>query len=184
MYYDLDLNIRIGYFNRTDLLSIVLQTMRCVMCSFLCPQPLQDVLVHGELGGYYSSKASTKSHFPGAGLVVKLSDDEAEKHGAFAASILARIILAAIGAFALVGAATPAIACAIGAVVSIPATLIAAGSFGVYWGVATIVASASTGSFATLGTGLLALAGGWIAIQKYMILPIGIAELALPKKPI
>jgi len=133
------------------------------MCCPLCPQPLVDVLGHCAVNSNYRDHGLTH---------------RANQHAALALSTLARIALAAVGAIALAGSHF-GIACAIGAIVSLPATMIAAGSLGVYYGIAAIVASASTGSFATLGVGLLTFGVGYSAMQNYMALPIGLSEQCL-----
>jgi len=132
------------------------------MCCSRCLQPLRDMSVHaGDL----------------------LNSSNAKQAAASIGSTLIRVALAVIGfiagtMFPSVSIAAP-IVFAIGAVISLPATLIAAGSIGIGWGVAMTILGLAYGAFATAGAGLLALAAGVIAIQKHKALRIGIAELCL-----
>lgn len=150
----------------------------------MCFQPIRDCMFHLKMGNDFSSRV------PGAKTQVDLgqattglvNQSNAQRNYNYAASIIFRVALAAIGTFALINSA-PAIALAVGALVSLPTTLIAVGAMGMYYGTAGVIASLATGSFATLGMGLLALAGGYLCIQNYMIFRFGILELCLPKTP-
>lgn len=95
---------------------------------------------------------------------------------------IGRIALAALGGMALYafgGSAT--VAAALGAVVSLPATAVAAGSWMVCHGVAAAVGSVASGPLAALGIGLAYAAGGWMTLEIHDLIPFGLGDLCLEK---
>jgi hypothetical protein len=55
----------------------------------------------------------------------------------------------------------------LGTAISLPATLIAAGAYGTYYGAATVIAACYSGSLATLGIGAASILGGAIALEYH-----------------
>lgn len=70
----------------------------------------------------------------------------------------------------------------IGAVVSLRATLIAGGSGLIYFGVATIVSAIALANFPLIGLGFAAIIGGIVLVEKYSVIPLGLADKYLYPK--
>ena len=89
-----------------------------------------------------------------------------------------RTVVAALGALAVyqLSVGSLGVAAGIGALVSLPAVAIAGGSFLAYQGATAAISALATGSFQTLGLGLAALFGGWLALEHHDMIPIGLAE--------
>lgn len=152
------------------------------MCLF---QPIKDCLHHYSEGKDYKKQASENATaYMTASLIY---GEHAGKHYAYGESIIKRMALAAVGTFALIGLSSgiglTVGAVTIGAIVSLPTTLIAAGALGMYYGTVAIITSLATASFANLVLGLLSLAAGYFSIQHYMIKSFGILESYLAQKP-
>lgn len=91
-----------------------------------------------------------------------------------------RIVLVAVAAFTLSQfAGSLAVAATIGALVSLPATAIIAGSWLLYYGAMMTTSALSTGAFTTLGIALASIAGGYITLEFHDIFAFGIAEYGL-----
>lgn len=129
----------------------------------MCLQPLVDIAVSCGVGACFESQVE--------------QPNERSKGATFCLGVatVIRIALAVAGVFTLMNSA-PVFALVVGALVSLPATMIAVGSLGMYYGSAAVIASLATGSFATLGYGLLSIGLGYGAIQYYRTIPIGIIE--------
>lgn len=140
------------------------------MCLF---QPIKDCKQHFSTGREYENSEPS----------LKKSVERAHEHYSYAASILVRVAAAALGAFILINTTAPAIALTLGVMISLPTTMIAVGSLGMYYGYVAVVAALATESFAALGIGLLSLAAGYFCIQNYMFKNCGIVEIRLPQAP-
>lgn len=81
---------------------------------------------------------------------------------------LLRTCAAAMGALLLYKLGGTLVAGAVlGTVVSLPATLIAAGTYGTYYGLTTVVAACHSGSLAALGCGVASVLGGLVALEYH-----------------
>ena len=91
-----------------------------------------------------------------------------------------RITVAALGALAVFhyGLSGAAVA-ALGATISLPATLIGVGGYIAYQGLAAVIASLATGILSDLGAGLLLLGAGYMTLECYRIFPLGLLELQI-----
>lgn len=93
-----------------------------------------------------------------------------------------RTALAAAGAFALfkLNISLP-VASVVASTVSLPSVCVAGGSWLLGNGAAATISALSSGSFAALGVGFLSLGAGWLVLEKYDLLPIGLGEKAVDK---
>lgn len=79
------------------------------------------------------------------------------------------------------GLAVP-VAAVVGSLISLPAVIIAGGSWMMYHGATAVMAALATGAFPTLGIGLACLAGGYIALELHDIIPFGIGDFFIQRK--
>lgn len=152
--------------------------------TLIIPRPLRDfITVPYDINNYKNDCQRAASDYGSEGMAVL-----GMFGGGFVSKPLAhmlinaglRVATVALGVFAFstFGGSAP-VALAFGAVISLPSALIVAGCGLLKFGVAAIIASFASGSFASLGIGLAASAGGWLALEYHDFLPWGIAEYAL-----
>ena len=88
-----------------------------------------------------------------------------------------RTALAAAGILAIVHTGgSVGVALCLGAVVSLPATLLAVGGYAAYVGVMLAVNSVALSSFGVLGLGLASTLAGWVILNSYNKWNIGIVD--------
>lgn len=126
----------------------------------LAPRPIRDLLFTGPAYVNNAEDAVKRNgRSQGAVDLANNGSDIMNKAGA-------RIALAILGTFLLMNSA-PAVSFALGAAVSLPATLIVGGSWLAINGITTVITSLGTGSLATFAAGLTTLFAGWLVLENH-----------------